>query len=145
MKTSPRHWPSTPMDAPATLSRSSECDDPAEPTELVIVETNGGTDGQLHHELPFALCPAEPVRTTALKRPINSSLKKSTAGSADPARSRLHRHPQPTAAANACRPNLPRSGDDIADITAALLDLEHSYLAVHGPPGMRQDLYRVRG
>lgn len=30
---------------------------------------------------------------------------------------------------------LPRSGDTIADITAAVLDLDRSYLAVHGPPG----------
>ena len=30
---------------------------------------------------------------------------------------------------------LPRTGDDVADITAALLDLDSSYLAVHGPPG----------
>ncbi len=31
--------------------------------------------------------------------------------------------------------DLPRSGDAIADITAALLDLDSSYVAVHGPPG----------
>jgi uncharacterized protein len=30
---------------------------------------------------------------------------------------------------------LPRSTDTIADITAAALDLDSSYLAVHGPPG----------
>ena len=30
---------------------------------------------------------------------------------------------------------LPRTGDVAADMTAALLDLDSSYLAVHGPPG----------
>ncbi|CQD18230.1 RecB family nuclease [Mycolicibacterium conceptionense] len=30
---------------------------------------------------------------------------------------------------------LPRNGDTAADITAALLDLDGSYIAVHGPPG----------
>uniref|UniRef100_UPI00191505DC DEAD/DEAH box helicase n=1 Tax=Mycobacterium paraintracellulare TaxID=1138383 RepID=UPI00191505DC len=30
---------------------------------------------------------------------------------------------------------LPHGGDTVADITAALLDLNSSYLAVHGPPG----------
>jgi uncharacterized protein len=30
---------------------------------------------------------------------------------------------------------LPRTGDTVADITAAALDLDSSYLAVHGPPG----------
>ena len=30
---------------------------------------------------------------------------------------------------------LPRTGDTIDDITAALLDLDSSYVAVHGPPG----------
>ena len=30
---------------------------------------------------------------------------------------------------------LPRTGDSAADITAALLALESSYVAVHGPPG----------
>ena len=132
--------------APATLvhhSNGRACnavkvesvDDPAEPTELVIVETNGGTDGQLHHEMPIALCPAEPVRTTALKRAINSVAEEVHTGLPGlpgiACIDILRRRPPRMRAGQ----SLPRIGNDTVDITAALLDLEHSYLAVHGPPG----------
>ena len=43
----------------------------------------------------------------------------------------LLRHPPRTRSGA----DLPRSGDAVDDITAALLDLDSSYVAVHGPPG----------
>src|SRR5581483_11174362 len=42
----------------------------------------------------------------------------------------LRRHPRTRSGAP-----LPHTGDNTADITAALLDLDSSYVAVHGPPG----------
>ena len=67
-----------------------EADDPALPTEVVIVERTGN-DGNTFDQLSFALTPGPPISTTPLRESIESS--------------------------------------------AAALDLDTSYLAVHGPPG----------
>ena len=48
---------------------------------------------------------------------------------------RGHRHPAAPPPTTRSGADLPRTGDAIDDITAALLDLDSSYLAVHGPPG----------
>jgi len=132
--------------APATLEHHSNgracntvtidhVDDPTEPTEIVVTETSGGTDGQTHQQLPFALTPAGPVGTGGLRQAIDAVATEIAAGLP---------HLPATGYIDilTCRPPrtrsaqpLPRSGDDIADITAALRDLDHSYLAVHGPPG----------
>lgn len=50
---------------------------------------------------------------------------------ADPAVQLLRRVPPHLAGGGP----LPRTGDHVADITAAVRDLDHSYLAVQGPPG----------
>ena len=54
----------------------------------------------------------------------------------EPARRRGHRHPAAPATAHpSAAARSPARGDVADDITAALLDLDSSYLAVHGPPG----------
>jgi uncharacterized protein len=111
-----------------------EVDDPAVPTEVVILE-RVGSDGNAFHQLPFALTPGPPVPTTALRESIESTAAAVAAGLPQLPRTAmidvLLRRPPRTRSGAA----LPRSTETIADITAAALDLDSSYLAVHGPPG----------
>jgi len=111
-----------------------EVDDPAAPTEVVILERTGG-DGSVFHQLPFALTPGPPIPTTALRESIESTAAAVAAGLPHLPRSAivdvlLRRAPRTRGGGP-----LPRSADTAADITAAVLDLDSSYLAVHGPPG----------
>ncbi|HEV7361421.1 MAG TPA: DEAD/DEAH box helicase, partial [Mycobacterium sp.] len=111
-----------------------EVDDPAVPTEVVILE-RVGSDGNAFHQLPFALTPGPPVPTTALRESIESTAAAVAAGLPQLPRTAmidvLLRRPPRTRSGAA----LPRSTETVADITAAALDLDSSYLAVHGPPG----------
>jgi predicted RecB family nuclease len=111
-----------------------EVDDPAVPTEVVILE-RVGSDGNAFHQLPFALTPGPPVPTTALRESIESTAAAVAAGLPQLPRTAmidvLLRRPPRTRSGAA----LPRSTETIADITTAALDLDSSYLAVHGPPG----------
>jgi predicted RecB family nuclease len=111
-----------------------EVDDPAVPTEVVILE-RVGSDGNAFHQLPFALTPGPPVPTTALRESIESTAAAVAAGLPQLPRTAiidvLLRRPPRTRSGAA----LPRTTETIADITAAALDLDSSYLAVHGPPG----------
>ena len=111
-----------------------EADDPAVPAEVVVLE-RVGSDGKPFHQLPFALTPGPPIPTTSLRESIEST----AATVADelphlPCSAvvdvLLRRAPRTRSGAP-----LPRGADTVADITAALLDLDSSYLAVHGPPG----------
>ncbi|MEB3981195.1 TM0106 family RecB-like putative nuclease [Mycobacterium sp. 663a-19] len=111
-----------------------EADDPAVPTEVVILE-RVGADGNTFHQLPFALTPGPPVPTAALRDSIESTAAAVAAGLPQLPRTAmtdilLRRPPRTRSGAP-----LPRGTDTIADITAAALDLDSSYLAVHGPPG----------
>lgn len=111
-----------------------ETDDPMVPTEVIIVE-RVGSDGKPFHQLPFALTPGPPIATTALRESIEATAAAVAAGLPRLPRSAvldilLRRAPRTRSGAA-----LPRGGDTVADITAALLDLDSSYLAVHGPPG----------
>ncbi|MCV7426109.1 TM0106 family RecB-like putative nuclease [Mycobacterium montefiorense] len=111
-----------------------EVDDPAIPTEVVILE-RVGSDGNAFHQLPFALTPGPPIATTALRESIESTAKTLAAGLPRLPHTAmtdvlLRRAPRTKSGAP-----LPRSNDTIADITAAARDLDSSYLAVHGPPG----------
>ena len=94
-----------------------------------------GRDGNTFHQLPFALTPGPPVPTTALRDSIESTAAAVAAGLPRLPRTALVdmllRHPPRTRGGA----GLPRSTDVVADITAAALDLDSSYLAVHGPPG----------
>jgi predicted RecB family nuclease len=111
-----------------------ECDDPAAPTEVVVIEREPKTGG-VFDSLPFALTPGPPIRTTALRESIEATASAIAEG--------LPQLP-PTAVLDILlrRPPRTRSGAALPhdnavadDITAALLDLDSSYLAVHGPPG----------
>ncbi|WP_077080011.1 TM0106 family RecB-like putative nuclease [Mycobacterium numidiamassiliense] len=111
-----------------------EVDDLAVPTEVVIVERMG-SDGNPFHQLPFALTPGPPVSTAALRDSIESTATAlATALPELPHTAMtdvlLRRTPRTRSGAG-----LPRNGDSVSDITAATLDLDASYLAVHGPPG----------
>jgi uncharacterized protein len=85
--------------------------------------------------LPFALTPGRPFPTGKLRESIDTAAAEVAAGL--PALPNtaivdilLRRHPRSRSGAA-----LPHTGDTAADITGALLDLDSSYLAVHGPPG----------
>ncbi|WP_163800746.1 TM0106 family RecB-like putative nuclease [Mycolicibacterium sediminis] len=111
-----------------------ECNDPEAPTEVVIVEKQP-TGGDVFDQLPFALTPGSPVPTKPLKEAISATAALVGAGlpnlPADAVTDILLRRPPRTLRAGP----LPRTGVVADDITAALLDLDSSYVAVHGPPG----------
>ncbi|MEE3067499.1 MAG: TM0106 family RecB-like putative nuclease [Actinomycetota bacterium] len=109
-----------------------EVDDPAVPTEVVILERIG-SDGNAFHQLPFALTPGPPLPTAALRESIESTAIAVAAGL--PHLPRTAMIDVLLRSAPRTKSPLPRSTDTITDITAAALDLESSYLAVHGPPG----------
>ena len=111
-----------------------EADDPAVPTEVVIVERVGG-DGNAFHQLPFALTPGPPVPTAALRESIESTAAALAAGFPQLPRSALMDILVRRAPRTHSGGPLPRGTHATADITAAVLDLDSSYLAVHGPPG----------
>lgn len=110
------------------------CDDPEAPTEVVIVERQP-TGGEVYTQVPFALTPGAPISTTLLQNAVADTAALIAAGlpnlPADALTDIFLRRPPRTLSGNP----LPRTGDVVADLTAALLDLDSSYLAVHGPPG----------
>ena len=88
------------------------------------------------HQVPFALTPGPPISTKPLQDSIDATARDVAAGLPAAARRRGDRHPAAPHAAHPQRRPAAAHGADIADdITAALLDLDSSYLAVHGPPG----------
>lgn len=114
-----------------------EADDPAVPSEVVVLE-RVGSDGKPFHQLPFALTPGPPIPTTALRESIEATATAVGAGLPRLPRSAvvdvlLRRAPRTRSGAPP--PRGAGTSNITADITAALLDLESSYLAVHGPPG----------
>lgn len=114
-----------------------EADDPAVPTTVVVVERVGG-DGKPFHQLPFALTPGPPIPTTALRESIQTTATAVGAGLPrlpDSAIVDVLLRRAPRTRSGAALPRGADSSNITADITAALLDLDSSYLAVHGPPG----------
>lgn len=110
-------------------------DDPAVPTEVVIVE-RVGNDGKPFDQLPFALTPGPPIATSALRESIEATAAAVAAELPRLPRSAVIDILLRSAPRTRSGAPLPRGGGDaVADITAALLDLDSSYLAVHGPPG----------
>jgi uncharacterized protein len=111
-----------------------EADDWTVPTDLVVVERTP-KDGNTFDQLPFALTPGPPISTTSLRDSIESTATAVAAGLPQLPRTALLdillRRPPRTRS----RTVLPTSGEIVDDITAALLDLDSSYVAVHGPPG----------
>ncbi|NTY60002.1 TM0106 family RecB-like putative nuclease [Mycolicibacterium sphagni] len=108
------------------------CNDPAAPTEVLVMEREPKSGGTFD-AVPFALTPGPPFPTKALRESIESAATQIAAGLPGLPSSAivdiLLRRPPRTGAP------LPRTGDSAADITAALLALDSSYVAVHGPPG----------
>ncbi|HEY1843075.1 MAG TPA: TM0106 family RecB-like putative nuclease [Mycobacterium sp.] len=111
-----------------------EVDDPTVPTAVVICERTP-KDGSTFHELPFALTPGAPIGTKPLRDAIETTAAQVAAALPQLPRTAvfdilLRRCPRTRSGAH-----LPRDHDAVDDITAALLDLDSSYVAVHGPPG----------
>jgi predicted RecB family nuclease len=115
-----------------------EADDLTVPTEVVIVERTP-KDGSTFHQLPFALTPGPPIPTTALRESVELTAVQVATGLPQLPRTALfdillRRPPRTRTGAG-----LPRDADVAADITQAItravLDLDSSYVAVHGPPG----------
>ena len=109
-------------------------DDPNIPTEVIICEREP-KDGGTFPEVPFALTPGRPFPTGKLRESIDTAAADVAAGLPTLPDSAivdilLRRVPRTRSGAP-----LPHTGDTATDITAALLDLDSSYLAVHGPPG----------
>jgi len=111
-----------------------EVDDPTAPTTVILLERTP-KNGNTFDQLPFALTPGQPISTTPLRDSIQSVAAALAAGLPQLPRTAvldiLLRSPPRTRSGA----ELPRAGEVIDDITAALLDLDSSYVAVHGPPG----------
>ncbi len=109
-------------------------DDSTVPTEVLIVERTA-QDGSTFEQLPFALAPGRPIATTNLRQSIESTAADVAAALPQLPHTAivdiLLRRPPRTRGGAA----LPRGADIAHDITTALLNLDSSYLAVHGPPG----------
>ena len=112
------------------------------PVELLICELQPDA-GPFSH-LPMALTPAKPIRT----KKIEESIEAVAAEAASTVAENPPRLPHNAVVDILCRrpPRtlsggpLPRVGmastdSEVTAITTAALDLDHSYLAVHGPPG----------
>src|SRR5690606_36891512 len=100
----------------------------------VIAENAVG--GQTWDEFPIALTPAAPPRVVSLQGAIDEWAdavhEAAPAFPADAATDILRRIPPRTASGR----ELPARGDDLIEtLVSAVLDLDHSYLAVQGPPG----------
>jgi predicted RecB family nuclease len=111
-----------------------ECNDVEVPTEVVICEKQP-KDGDVFDQRPFALTPRGPINTKPLQESIADTAGMVAAGlpnlPADAVTDILLRRAPRTVSGDP----LPRSGHTANDMIAALLDLDSSYLAVHGPPG----------
>ncbi|MGM0931734.1 MAG: TM0106 family RecB-like putative nuclease [Actinomycetota bacterium] len=119
-------------------------------TEVLELGADGGKDTLLvkerlprdadeYTEFPVALTPDQPVRTTSIRQAL-ADLAAAVAGTlpgfpAEPALDLLRRRP-PRLATLAELPEVQDHPDGYVDaITAAVADLQDSYLAVQGPPG----------
>lgn len=114
-----------------------EADDPTVPTKVVVLERVGG-DGKPFHQLPFALTPGPPIPTTPLRESIEATAAAVGGGLPrlpDSAIVDVLLRRAPRTRSGAALPRGTDASNITADITAALLDLDSSYLAVHGPPG----------
>jgi uncharacterized protein len=109
-------------------------DDPNVPVEVIICEREP-KDGGTFAQLPFALTPGRPFPTGKLRESIEAAAAEVGAGLPDLPHSAIVDILLRCAPRTRSGAPLPHNGDTATDITAALLDLDSSYLAVHGPPG----------
>jgi predicted RecB family nuclease len=115
------------------------------PVQIVVEELQPET-GPFDH-LPMAVTPGFPLKTDSQERAVEALAVEAAVTLRDspprlPRRAPvdiLCRRPPHTMSGGplprAGWGHHPLAGDDIDAITAALLDLDHSYIAVHGPPG----------
>ncbi|WP_396659565.1 AAA domain-containing protein, partial [Microbacterium sp.] len=100
----------------------------------VIAES--AADGQTWDELPVALTPTAPPHAgrqqTAIEAWAEAVIAAAPGFPEDPATDILRRRPPRRRGGTV---GTGGTGDDVADITQAILDLDRSYLAVQGPPG----------
>ncbi|HME50315.1 TM0106 family RecB-like putative nuclease [Mycobacterium sp.] len=104
----------------------------------VLIEETGGNAGPFDH-LPMAITPGYPIKTDSQQRAVDA-LAAEAAAALQESPPQLPRcaavdilcRRAPRTASGAV---LPRADSDIESITTALLDLDRSYIAVHGPPG----------
>jgi uncharacterized protein len=111
-----------------------ECDNPEAPSVAIVVEKQP-KDGDIFDQVPFALTPGPPINTKPLQESIAETAALVATGLPNlPVDAvtdvLLRRNPRTISGAP-----LPRGGVIADDLTQALLDLDSSYLAVHGPPG----------
>ncbi|MCV7257447.1 TM0106 family RecB-like putative nuclease [Mycobacterium shimoidei] len=111
-----------------------EADDFTVPTEVVILERTA-KDGSTFHQLPFALTPGPPIGTAKLQEAIEVTAAEVAAGLPQLPRSAIFDILSRRAPRTRTGASLPRHPDTAAAITEAVLDLDSSYVAVHGPPG----------
>jgi superfamily I DNA and/or RNA helicase len=109
-------------------------DDTTLPTEVEVLERAADGD-HTFDQLPFALTPGPPIPTTKQRESIESTAADVAAALPQLPRTAvidvlLRREPRTRSGAA-----LPRGADTAGNVTEALLDLDASYLAVHGPPG----------
>ncbi|WP_258724367.1 TM0106 family RecB-like putative nuclease [Cellulomonas sp. NS3] len=129
-----------PLDAPAR--GTARAADRAPDRDVVLVEDALPSDADEHDALPMALGPCAPPRTasiTAAVRALAEAVAAHLPGvPRGPALDLLRRVP-PRTRSGAPLPGVRRAPDGTPDyveaITAALLDLDDSCLAVQGPPG----------
>ena len=114
-----------------------DCDNVEAPTEVTVIERQP-KGGDAFTQVPFALTPGPPIST----KPLAESIATAAQEVADAlprlrpgAMTDLLLRRAPRTLSGAALPGTGASGNIVEDITAALLDLDASYLAVHGPPG----------
>ncbi|MBB5166142.1 TM0106 family RecB-like putative nuclease [Mycobacterium sp. AZCC_0083] len=115
-----------------------ECDNPEAPTVVLVCERQP-KDGDVFEQLPFALTPGPPINTKPLQESIATTAAVVAAGlpalPPDAVTDVLLRRAPRTVTGDPLPRGDGRDGAIADDIKKALLDLDSSYLAVHGPPG----------
>lgn len=111
-----------------------ECNDPEVPTEVLVLERQP-KNGEVFDQLPFALTPGPPIPTPKQRAAIDATASEVAASLPNLPPTAIVDILLRSAPRTMAGAELPRGGDITADLTAALLSLDSSYLAVHGPPG----------
>ncbi|SEB67707.1 uncharacterized protein SAMN04489806_1478 [Paramicrobacterium humi] len=137
----PGPWTDPTSDPGARVAKSARLIEVGDDGSLLIEETLG-KDVDPYTTMPVALTPASPpspgTQVDAIaewgQRIVDAADAApgeiADALPAEPMLDLLRRVPPRTRGGR-----LPATGDNVADVTAALLDLDGSYLAVQGPPG----------
>lgn len=128
----PAPFPADPMPRWIHVARAVEV---VEVLDDGAVVAESAADGTTWDELPLALTPTAPPHAGNQQKAIDAWADGVIAAApelpGDPATDILRRRPPRTRSGRLAV----SSGDDVAAITASILDLDHSYLAVQGPPG----------